>query len=693
MTVVGHSDLGGTGLNGEVAVLGNYAFVGMGVNGGFAAQWARTPKCNATTKVKVVNLTDPAKPAVTSTIDLTIPGEDPGATIGRSLAAIKVKSLSPANSAFTGDLLAVALESCGGNGRLGVNFYDVTNPASPVLLGTDTPGVGTATRDVSLVQRPDGRVLALAANQSGSIRALDVTAPSTPVPMGNASATGAQGCRPFSFAQGVSTNAAGSRAYAAFGDGGLFTADLSSLAPGSTLPKLSSVTYPSTDEGNSLRYVPNADETAALATDDDPMPAKTTISINGPAGTPLDFAACEAVWGKPLHRQASPSLSRPIVAVANGGCDADYAGKDVTGKIVLLDRTGSGDCFSFDGKARIATQKGAAAVIVANTSSGAVFAPDAVAAGDAGATIPFALTSQAAGSAIKERLAANPNLTATLTDTPDTWGALRIFDLPSPTAAPTQAAVFKAPHTRTFEPGDGFYQAVEPIWDGNRALVAWMSDGLRVVDLTNRSTPTAGPFYVPPAVADPTGNFGTVPLVVGVAKLGNRVVISDINSGLYVLGVGAAPEPTPTATPVPTVTPVPSPTVSPSPTAGAKPFEVKRLKVRLKVRIRPKHDRTLPYRFKAIGRVVLPHGTSKRKRRRFCGAGGKVSIQTKNGRKTVSTRRSKLHRSCKAKVRLRFAIPMRLGRHSPYRLKMTGRFTGNKRLKPDKARPVRVKAG
>jgi len=133
LTVVGHSDLGGTGLNGEVAVLGNYAFVGMGINGGFAAQWARTPKCNATTTVKVVNLTDPANPAVTSTIDLTVPGEDPGATIGRSLAPIKVKSLSPANSAFTGDLRAVALESRGGGGRLGVNFYDVTiRPRRPV---------------------------------------------------------------------------------------------------------------------------------------------------------------------------------------------------------------------------------------------------------------------------------------------------------------------------------------------------------------------------------------------------------------------------------------------------------------------------------------------------------------------------------------------------------------------------------
>lgn len=34
VTVVGHSDLGGAGLNGEVAVLGNHAYVGAGTNVG-----------------------------------------------------------------------------------------------------------------------------------------------------------------------------------------------------------------------------------------------------------------------------------------------------------------------------------------------------------------------------------------------------------------------------------------------------------------------------------------------------------------------------------------------------------------------------------------------------------------------------------------------------------------------------------
>ena len=555
VTVIGHSSLGGAALNGQLDVLGDHAYVGAGTNGGFAAQWNKTPTCaTLPNKVKVVSLKDPADPTVVSTIDLTLPGEDPGGTLARAVSVIKVRPLSAAN-AFTGDLLAVALESCQGQGRLGVELYDVSNPSRPIRLGTDTPGIGTATRDVSLIQRPDGRVLALAANQSGGIRVVEVTAPAAAVPVGTFGASNpGQGCRPFSFAQGVATNTTGSRAYAAFGDAGLVTLDISNPMPGSTPPKLTEALYGASEEGNSFRFVPNAAETAALATDDDLNPARTTLTIpTGPASlvtepgasAPGVFRGCEAIWGNPLYRQATPSLAdRQVVFVANGGCPADYAGRDVTGKVVLVDRVGSGECFGFDGKARIAQQQGAAAVLVANTGATQLFfSPDSATPGDSGVKIPLVLIRKEAGDAIRAGLANSQTVVGTLADNPDTWGALRIFNLPSPPAKPTQAAVFNAPRTNVLTPGDGLYHAVNPLWDGDRALVAWMSDGLRVVDLRNRSAPQAGPFYVPPGVADPTGNYGEVPLVVDVAKFGERVVISDINGGLYVLEVqgGSAP--------------------------------------------------------------------------------------------------------------------------------------------------------
>jgi len=547
VTVIGHSDLGGAGLNGHLEVLGDYAYVGAGTNGGFAAQWNKTPKCEGQpNKVKVVSLKDPANPTVVSTIDVTLPGgENPGDTVARAVSVIKVKPLTSGN-AFTGDLLAVALESCRGNGRLGIELYDVSNPSQPVRVGTDTPGIGTATRDVSLVQRPDGRVLALEANQSGGIRVVDVTIPTAPLPQGTfTTSSSGQGCRPFSFAQGVAANATGSRAYAAFGDAGLVTLDISSPMPGTAPPKLAQALNDASQEGNSFRFVPNADETAALATDEDLLPASTTLTVTtGPAAgvtepggsAPGVFRGCEAIWGNPLYRQATPSLAdRQVVFVPSNGCPEGYTG-DVTGKVVLVDRGGSGACFDFDGKARIAQQQGAAAVLVANTSATApVFSPDSTAPGDAGVTIPLAMVRKEAGDAIKAGLAGNQTVTGTLADNPDTWGALRVFNLPPPPANPTQAAVFNAPRTKVLTPGDGLYHAVNPLWDGDRALVAWMSDGLRVVDLKDRSAPKAGPFYVPPGEPDPTGNYGKVPLVVDVAKLGDRVVLSDINGGLYVL--------------------------------------------------------------------------------------------------------------------------------------------------------------
>ncbi len=546
VTVIGHSDLGGAGLNGEVAVLGDYAYVGAGTNGGFAAQWSRTPKCDEPLPytVKVVSLTNPANPTVVSTIPL------PTKTVGRAVAALRVRPLSAANT-YTGDLLAVALESCNADaaGLVGMQLYDVSNPAVPVPLGNDDRFVGnTATRDVSLVQRPDGRVLAFEANQGGNfarssgggggIHALDVTNPALPSRIAaffEPNFTGpTQGCRRFNYAQGVVTNATGSKVYAAYADQGLFVLNGTPNAS-SQLPKLGQALYSPFEEGNSFRFVPNADETTAVATDEDPLPATTTLTIaSGPAAGV--FSGCEAIWGGPLYRRAVPSLAdRQVVYVPNNGCSAaDYAG--VAGKLALVDRGGGTPCagFSFDEKARFAQGANAAALIVTGDP---VFSPDSEAPADAGVSIPVVLVTTATGTTLKNAIAAG-TVTGTLADAPGTWGALRIFNLS--TENPGQTAVFNTPRTNTLTPGDGLYHAANAEWAGDQALVAWMSDGLRVVDVSNRSAPKAGPFYVPPAVADPTGNFPTVPLVVGVARLGSRIVISDIDSGLYVLELTGA---------------------------------------------------------------------------------------------------------------------------------------------------------
>jgi hypothetical protein len=151
--VVGTSDLGGGGLNHFVDVLDDHAFVGYGgPNGGFAAEWNRTPNCgdvsNAGT-VKVVSLTDPANPEVVATIPV---GDR--RNIARDVAVLRVEDRGPDNSAFTGDLLAVGIEHCNVSStgrfpgvaepaRVGVDLYDVTDTTAPVLLGFDDRSKGT----------------------------------------------------------------------------------------------------------------------------------------------------------------------------------------------------------------------------------------------------------------------------------------------------------------------------------------------------------------------------------------------------------------------------------------------------------------------------------------------------------------------------------------------------------------------
>ncbi len=563
VAVVGHSDLGGRGLNGHVAVLGNYAFVGFGTNGGFASQWNKTPTCRDAGPadagaVKVVSLTDPANPTVVGTISPT--AFDPTAAAEKTLAR-DVAAIHMSTPFFTGDLLAVALESCnaGSEGFVGVNFYDVTNPASPALLGRDDRFLGnSATRQVSLVQRPDGRVFSLEANQgglAGGIHVVDVTNPRSPLPIGtfddaNGGASTRE-CRPFSFAQGVVSNSAGSKAYAAYQDQGLFVLDISNPVPAAQLPVLSQAQYAAGEEGNSFRFLPNATEKVALATDEDLLPAKTTLSIA--AGSAAGrYRGCEAIWGGPaptsgpLYRSTTPTLGDRQIVLVGGrpgqpgeqGCfPTDYSGLDVANKFVLTYR---GVC-NFEQKAVLAQERNAVALLVANTiadhhggGTGVLFSPDSAGTVDAGISIPVVMITQEAGNAISTATQTE-TVTGTLTDAADTWGALRIFSLSG--ASPAQVGTFNAPHTNVLTPGDGLYHAVNALWEGDQALVAWMSDGLRVVDLRTANAPKGRAFYVPPGVNDPTLNYAPVPLVVSVAKFGSRYVITDINGGLYVLNV------------------------------------------------------------------------------------------------------------------------------------------------------------
>jgi Ca2+-binding RTX toxin-like protein len=83
----------------------------------------------------------------------------------------------------------------------------------------------------------------------------------------------------------------------------------------------------------------------------------------------------------------------------------------------------------------------------------------------------------------------------------------------------------------------------------------------------------------------------------------------------------------------------------------------------------PKKDATTPFTFTTKGRISLPPGVSK-------GAGcvGTVAVTFKAGKKTISTRKAKVTKSCTFRSKVTFSLPSRL---HPKTLRVQSTFRGN----------------
>ncbi|MEP6904778.1 MAG: PA domain-containing protein, partial [Gemmatimonadales bacterium] len=467
LKLVGRSDLGGAGLNGDLTVVGTTAVVAAGIMpaAGVHAHLYNPYPCPALT-VKLVDVSRPEAPKLVGTIPV------PAGVAAHGVSAARVHTPS-----FTGDLLAVALTVCSAAGSTierGLAYYDITRPSAPVLLGRYRADADVAVPDsvppcgpspdksgqrcassqhsVSLIQRPDGRVFSLSVEPgasagklpSGDFRIVDVTDPRNPAQVGAFPPPGApifssNGCRPFSAGHGAGFSNGGTRGLLAFYDGGLFVVDFSaSGVPG----KLGQFKYPpDRNFEGSAAYVAAArvnGRDLALISEADFIVPTTTLDVEGPATVAGSKFACEAIFTlydphekAQLYRQPDFRLRGELRYVGRG-CPAgvvsdahsdmvmshedspripgDQYLSDVNGRIALVDRSKQpiqsdlpATVCSVVDRVKAAQPAGARAVVVLQTSTTAGEAFSAD--GDpAGVTIPVIMIDRRDADALRTAL-------------------------------------------------------------------------------------------------------------------------------------------------------------------------------------------------------------------------------------------------------------------------------------------------
>ena len=606
--LVGQSNLGGEGLNGDVTAVGFTVVVAAGLMpaGGVHAHLYNPYPCPAVS-VKLVDLSRPEKPVVVGRIP-----------VPAGLAAHGVSAARVSTPSFTGDLLAVAMTVCGSGGSTyerGVEYYDISRPSAPLLLGRymadadilkpdSVPGCGappaksgdrcsSSQHSVSLVQRPDGRVLSLSLepgasaskHPSGDLRIVDVTDPRNPVQVGSFPPAGTpifstNGCRPFNAGHGAGFSHRGGRGLLAFYDGGVFVLDLT----GSGKPsQLGQFTYPADRRMEaSAAYVAAATvdgRDLALISEADFIGPTTTLEVNGPPSVAGSKFGCEAVFTlydksnkAQLYRHPGSRIQGDLAYLGRGcpaklpagagmhsdmsmqhgdtgSAGADPYLADPAGRIALVDRSRQAIqsglpavVCSVSERVRRAQEAGARGVILLQTSATApqAFSPD----GDAsGITIPVMMIDKQDGDALRSalcpsvregRCADGSRSVGTMRDSPGAWGALRIVDVTDPTR-PHVRGLYRTPRSMRFPPRDlSVFSPQRAAVHGHMAIVPWNSDGARVIDLS-AGAPREVASFVPPDVADPTGVLPAKAYVVSVALLSEYSGLRPTGAPRYVV--------------------------------------------------------------------------------------------------------------------------------------------------------------
>ena len=130
------------------------------------------------------------------------------------------------------------------------------------------------------------------------------------------------------------------------------------------------------------------------------------------------------------------------------------------------------------------------------------------------------------------------------------WGISVVFDADRQDD-PSLASVYSIEDALPDAEGrlalDGFYTAHEAVAAGDYLYAAWLSGGLRVVDLSDPTGLVEVASFVPPTKVDPQRHFASpngniaMPLVWSVHVVDDLIYVSDLNTGLWILRLAEPP--------------------------------------------------------------------------------------------------------------------------------------------------------
>ncbi len=540
-----------------------------GATGKFAFVGSWSGRC-AGTGVKIIDVNDPRSPTLVA-IAASHMGES-----HEDMDLVRIGHRV---------VMAIGVQMCGKGGRAGVDLIDVTDPSDPSRIAFfPTPG---GVHELDVVERPDGRILALlavpfvefdntyfGANAGGEFRTVDITDPgspqelsswgviadsSLPIVAGNDEVSSSfQGVGGFAAYFDHSVRAAdhGMTAYVSYWDGGVLKFDISDpshprLIARTTFP------LPADGDAHSMASYDLAGHRFIFQNDED-SDALTPPTLTSSATGGKEYLGIEEPWTPTLLSDAGPVSGR--VFDAGTGCRArDYAGAD--GKVALADSIDPFYVGVIDGWEPAPCPIGRQVILAARAGAKA-FVSNLVSPDDAypyfdgnfdnvqaaAGGMPVVQISDIDGEAqaIRGALAHGP-VKVKLNPSIPTHGFIRVFredvgrdkDGDGVVELQQVGKFNKLPYvTGSLDVPPGSWEVHNTEILGKRAYSSWYSNGIVSLRLGRPAHPGLAGQFVPPPSSRFADVFGPAfPLVWGVAVDPDTGIVyaSDMRSGLWIV--------------------------------------------------------------------------------------------------------------------------------------------------------------